>query len=274
MFGRFRHFVRRWLEVPVYTSGLEVQFALLNLLASRRFPDHIDRQASLDLLENFFTSGLESPYPGDLSPSEKQGFLHALHRFRTGEAVAPGDFPFLKDPICQVRLGAWLSNLLREDIGAFPRDESTTIPLSVFAPGGDLSPLHWVYQVFDPLGFEQKVVDLSRYQTVFSLTYWHELAPYFLGPVLMLGGGKLLPEDALLVPRIISEFVADPSLGLLSIPDRGLRFLRTRLCQELIVPNLPLRLGLPLPSLERKVRQHGWRVEELWYPAAKWDFGE
>ncbi|MEM7656892.1 MAG: hypothetical protein AAF399_12240 [Bacteroidota bacterium] len=268
MLTRFRRYLRRWLEVPVYTSGTEIQFALLNYLASQRPPAHLDRGVSMRLLEHFLVEGFGRTLPGEVTPTEKHQFLAALHRFQKGETVAIREFPFIKDQTSQFRLGAWLSNLLREDLGRLANEGEEIAPLSVFSPSLNLEPVRGVYEVLEPHDHAEKVINLQRYLPAFDLQYWHELAPYFVGPVLMIGGKQLLPEDALLIPRIVADFVADPSLGMVVIQQHELRFLRTRICKELIVPNLPLRMGLPLPNLARKVQQHGGRVQELWYPVA------
>lgn len=272
MLGRLSHYVRRWIEVPSYSSSTDVQFALLNLLASKQSPAHIDRSLILRLLELFFKKGFQKGYPGSLKEAEKQQMLQALHALEHKKIFRARNFPFLHDEIINMRLGVWLSNLLREDLGVFPAYPDHVLPISIHAPKTDLNVIRQIYQTFDPVSYEQKVVDLERYIDMFDLQYWHELSPFFVGPVWMSTQEHLLPEDSLLIMRVVSDFIADPKLGMVSIRKRRIQFFRTQLSESFIYPNMPIRLGMNLPNFENKIRSLGGRTTSVWYPSYHWDF--
>lgn len=272
MLGRLSHYVRRWLEVPAYSSSTDVQFALLNLLASKQTPAHINRSMILRLLELFITEGYKDEYPGELKSEEKQQLLAAIQSLQLQRPFRASMFPFLQDDIINMRLGVWLSNLLREDLGVFPLRQDRVMPISIYAPKTNLQVIRQMYEAFDPHSYEQKVVDLEHYIELFDCQYWHELSPYFVGPVWMTTMESLLPEDSLLILRVISDFVSNPKLGMVSVRQRRIQFFRTRLSDQFIYPNMPIQLGMNLPNLENKIRSLGGRTHSLWYPSYHWDF--
>ncbi|WNJ16084.1 hypothetical protein [Pontibacter sp. G13] len=266
MIGRVRQYIKRLLEVPTYTSSLEVQFALINLFISKHSLLHINRDHTLNLFERFLTSGFNDEYPGRLTHSERDRFLQVLGQLRQQSRFDIRNFPFVEDESACRRLGMWLSNVLREDTGTFPVNANTLMPVSIFSPQPDLLPLKKMYQVFDEESGDQKILDLRSYAQMFDFIYWHELLPFAIGPVWVLSELRLYPEDAIIMMRVISDFNHNPSLAMVRVPNRKMVFLRTNLSRRLLLPNMPISLGLAQAMLEKRVKALGWKTQRLWYP--------
>ncbi|GAB4404029.1 MAG: hypothetical protein OHK0039_03900 [Bacteroidia bacterium] len=260
MFGQLRQYMRRILEVPVYTSSIDAQFALINLLISKGEWVQIARPHLLALLLQYVRDGL---YPLPITPGEadeQARLLHLLGLLARGRPLDAQLFPFLHSEEQGRRLGRWLSNVLREDLAPFPRRADALAPVSVFAPEASVAGLRATLRSFDPVGGEAKLIDLARYVALFDLAFWHELLPYAMGPVWAVATAQIVPEDRVLLLRAPGYFAASPRLGLLRIA--SLTLVRASLIDQLIYPNMPIDQPIDALLHPDRIRRRGWEVQE------------
>jgi hypothetical protein len=254
MFKELRRTFSRWLPVDRYEKDEHIRNALKWIL---------DRTNYRALLRAFVENDLAGE-PG-VSAEERGTLLACLSRAEHGEKVTAHALPRIAARSGRLKVGSWLRNACRRDLGLMPREANEVVPISCYC---DDSTGRAVAATFRALGYAEETERLSQLRQVAhdaKLRTWVEVVPFVVGPCFASCGSALSFADCLLLPPTGSSFFYDPSLGAVHLSALNTIIVSVAAARAVGSYLQGLTIAKPLPAVEaaRRVEKARWKVETL-----------
>jgi hypothetical protein len=151
------------------------------------------------------------------------------------------------------------------DIGLFPQTPRDLVAVSVYCDFVSFSRVQAVYEAISPVDGRERVTHLNAFVKKYSFRYWNELFPFIVGPCWGILGKELTDDEAKLLPRIVSRFVYEPTLGMFILRKQDMNFLRIEPTKRAgIIPAFaPIEGGIKKNFIAARLKANGWKIETL-----------
>ncbi len=179
----------------------------------------------LNLFESLITFGFEMS-SGQLSLQEQELYFECIGRKRTGEHLTREDFPKLKNERAIARIGRWIKNVSRQDLGEIPKESDHIIPAGFLCMDETKIKITATFRALGYTGDIEHNMKLHEFIQRFNLKYVGELFPYIAGPCFAILNTDIELEDVSLLPRATTSFFYNRSLGIIEFPDINLAIVR------------------------------------------------
>tara|TARA_R110002126_G_scaffold10533_15_gene48465 strand:- start:1372 stop:2133 length:762 start_codon:yes stop_codon:yes gene_type:complete len=248
--GWLRKFVGSWFSQDKYHTNNAVAHGLEWAFTSDQL---------VSLFECLVASRFNLP-DQILSADERQQLIHCIQRKRSGETLSKAEFPELKNEQAIRRVGRWISNVSRSDLGHIPLDADHIIPASFLCPEKTKSK---ITATFRALGYGDDIehnLKLCEFMRQFNLRRFEELFPYTVGPCIVIINADISLEDVSLVPRATTMFHYNPSLGLVAFPDIHIAIVRKG---PDAIARIELADVMDIELMENRLRASGWETKNM-----------
>ena len=207
MFKAFRKRFDRWLAVDKYEKDEDIRNALEWML---------DRANYRALLRVFVEDDL-APACG-ISAEERRALLACVSKADRGEKVTSAALPRISDRRGRLKIGSWLTNAGRRDLGLMPREAREVVPISCYCDDNSGKVVAATFRALGYSGDADRLGQLRQVAEQTKLRTWAEVMPFVVGPCFASCGSPLSFSDCLLLPPTGSSFFYDPPLGAFHLP--------------------------------------------------------
>lgn len=254
MFTALKRAFDRWLAVDRYEKDEHIRSALEWML---------DRPNYRALLREFAESDL-APGSG-VAAEERRALLTCVSKVDRGEKVTADELPRIAERSGRLRIGSWLTNAGRRDLGLMPREAREIVPISCYC---DDATGRIVAATFRALGYAGEAERLGQLRQVVKqarLRTWAEVMPFVVGPCFASCGSSLSFADCLLLPPTGSSFFYDPSLGAVHMSAVDTIVVRVAAARTIgsYLQSLPIEKPVPATEVVRRLKNTEWKVESI-----------
>jgi hypothetical protein len=251
MLEALRKRFNRWLAVDRYEKDKDIRNALEWML---------DRVSYRALLRVFAEDGLDAA--SGISAEERRALLACLSRADRGEKVTADALPRFADRSGRLKIGSWLTNAGRRDLGLMPREAREVVPISCYC---DDNSGRVVAATYGALGYSdaEQLGQLRQVAVQAKLRTWAEILPFVVGPCFASCGSSLSFSDCLLLPPTGLSFFYDPSLGAFHLPGLDTVVVRVAAARAIGSHLQRFAIGRPLPAADvvNRVQAATWKWE-------------
>ena len=213
----------------------------------------------VSLFECLVTSGFNSPHQ-ILSADERQLLIRCIQRKWSGESLSKIEFPELKNEQVIRKIGRWISNVSRSDLGLMPQDADHIIPASFLCPEKTKSKITATFRAMGYAGEIEHNLKLREFMRQFNLRRFGELYPHTVGPCIVIINADIALEDVSLMPRALTSFHYNQSLGIIVFPDINLAIVRKG---PDAISDFELADVMDIQGMQARLCASGWETESL-----------
>jgi hypothetical protein len=254
MFKALRKSFDRWLTVEKYRKDEHIRSALEWM---------VERTNYRALLRVFVENEL-TPETG-ISAEERRALLACISSADRGERVTADALPRIADRSGRLRIGSWLANAARTDLGLMPREADETVPISCYCDDNTGRVVAATFRALGYAGDSELLGQLRQVAEEAGLKTWAEVVPFVVGPCFASCGLSLSFADCLFLPRTGPSFIYDPCLGAVYLPALETIIVRRAAARAIRSHLRKFAIERPLPATEvaGQVENAKWKVEIL-----------
>jgi hypothetical protein len=244
--------IYEWLAQEKFRTNKSIKHALKWVLNINNF-NGITR---INLFENFIHEGFPAK-ENLLKASEKTYFLKLIELAKTNIPINWIEFVGIENKLARRKIGRWLSNVSRNDLGLLPENPNQIIPFSIICSPDNLNLIENTYKA---LGYKDRLQWLNNLIDDYKFLNLGELLPFTVGYCIIICKELMSAEDTVLLPRIMSQFFYNNQLGVVVIPNISLIVIRKGILKY---SRLPIEQKTGFKDIISLAKSLGWEISEI-----------